>query len=259
MTFFHLVRHTPNTRRTAQPRWLVGLLAFAVAISVTGCRSNKGGFGSSFARNNEPLLGDRIPPQDLPIPARGDVYGSNNRADPLLDPGALPTSSGSTGTGTAKGTDNGKSDRAGNDMPKPKEAASRMPPPDRPYRPGRESTTAALAALPIDDTDLSIGPRGGVVPAGGITASIPGRQRDDLPASTNGFNYDQIVDQLNRMGAKFSRPERDNGLYHFHCDVPVRGAMPGVVRRYEGTGSSPAAAAKSVLDQLRADGYRTGQ
>ena len=230
-------------------------VACAVAVGIsTGCKNRGGGGDAPVARTSDPLLGGaRIPPQDLPIPNR-DVYGAGTKPDPLLGGSSSPTA----------GTPTSDSDRTDRSPPPPKKTPNdstyRTPPPSSsgPYRPDKGSTAAALAGVvPVDDGDLSIGSRPPVTPAGGIPTSIPGKPTPLRPPQdsslTGGQTFEQIGSQLRQYGAKFTAADKEGNQYTFRADVPVPGGMPGQVRRYEGMGPTPAAAAKQVLDQVKVD------
>jgi hypothetical protein len=45
----------------------------------------------------------------------------------------------------------------------------------------------------------------------------------------------------------------EGGQYVARVDVPLDADQPGLVRRYEGAGPTPAAALKQVLDEVRTD------
>lgn len=187
--------------------------------------------------------GSRIPPQDLPIPGK-DSYGTAGRRDPLLD----------SGRPAVRGE---KTDRTENSPPPTKKNDAAAAPTSRsPYRPGRSTTPASLAGrIATDDSDLSIGSRPAVVPAGGVAdGPVKLRPRDDSPL-TGGRTYDEIADELRDHGAEWKPPEKDleTGQYVFDCNVPIGDGSDGRVRRYMGNGPTPAAAAKQVLDQVRAD------
>ncbi len=103
--------------------------------------------------------------------------------------------------------------------------------------------------MTTDDTLLSIDRR----PDGNTTGRNPvPLTRGDDTTSTGGWNYDQIVGELRRYGATFSSPVRQAEEYVFQADVPLN-AERTRIRRYEGIGTTPATAAKQVLDQVRAD------
>jgi hypothetical protein len=195
------------------------LLAAALAAAPGGCRlfksSDSGGGPSS--RGNDPLLGRYIPKTNLPVSDR-DAAGRGR--DPLY----------STPAGRDKGGDREKDE--------PSARADREP-----YRPGIETTVAGLAAGRADDTSLSIGERPDRR-SGGATAG-----RGPVPLTAPGV--ESVAAELRRLGATVTEPVREGGEYVMRADVaPPDG---GRVRRYEGAGGTPAAAARQLLDQVRED------
>lgn len=220
-----------------QLRFAVVVLACAVGFA-SGCRSIGGGGKSKDAtpvgRNTDPLLGGgRIPPQNLPIPGR-DAYGARERRDPLLG----------SPTGGRLSEPTERTDRTSTP---PEEKAAKA---GDPYRPNKTTTNAALAArMPTDDSTLSIDARPEARPAG--RGPVPLKPSDDATA-TGGWTFDQIVTELKRYGAACGTPERDAEGYVVRADVPLD-ADKTRFRRYEGGGTTPALAAKQVLDQVRAD------
>lgn len=200
-----------------------------------GCKSAGGSRAPDNAtpvsRTSDPLLGGKIPPQNLPVPGK-DSYGSRDKRDPLLvAPADQPPDFGT--------------DRTDRTKPPPDNKTASLPPTVKsskePFRPGKSTTPGALAAA-------------GSLPTDGTTLAIP----DPRPAATpllrsdaTADSYDRIAAELRRYGATFGDPVVDNREYVFRADVPLDG--PGRVRRYEGVGSSSSAAAQQVLDQVRAD------
>lgn len=225
-----------------RPRRAAAVLACAIAFA-GGCKSVGGGGGgpkdaTPVSRNTDPLLGGgRIPPQNLPIPGR-DSYGARDRRDPLL--GA-----------PAGGKSRDPVEAADRSDGTPGEKAARAV---DPYRPGKTTTNAALAGrITSDDSSLSIGDRRPAVSPTG-SGPVPLRSRDE-PASTGGWTFDQIETELKRYSATLSTPRREpEGGWSVLADVALGG--PGQVRRYEGVGDTPAAAAKQILDQVRGDAGR---
>jgi hypothetical protein len=196
-------------------------LAAAACAALAGCKvfdrggGSGGGLLSRGGDRPDPLLGSRIPATDLPVPGRGEGYGKGAK-DPLL---GLPTGRG--------------------------ERSSRAD--DRePFRLGPGDTAPGLAGrMTPGDTGLSIGER----PRDG--GPVPLRPADG--GSAGGLSYTQITDALKRFDARWAEPVQEGGSYVFRADVPIEGGADGAVRRYEGTGSTPAAAAKQVLDQVKED------
>jgi hypothetical protein len=199
-------------------------LAAAACAALGGCRmfdrGGSSGGGGLFARGGDrpdPLLGSRIPATDLPVPGRGEGYGKGTR-DPLL------------GSPTGRGERFSRTDGR------------------EPFRLGPENTTAGLAGrLTPGDVGLSIGDR----PAGRADGPVPLRPTDR--GSAGGMTYSQITDALKKFDARWAEPTQEGGEYLFRADVPIEGGADGAVRRYEGAGSTPAAAARQVLDQIKSD------
>jgi len=223
-------------------RWLTwGRRAAAAAAACAvlggaGCRlfdKDRGsGGGRAPARPSgdrpDPLLGTHIPATNLPVPGRDrDGYGKE-KADPLL------------------GSPTGRSgERSSQNLPR----ADREP-----YRPGPGDTVAGLAGgFEPEDTGLSIGPRPDRRPPGDPTGRGPVPLRPTDGGTAGGMTYTQVTDALKRFDARWSDPTRDGEGYVFRADVPIEGGGEGPVRRYEGSGPTPAAAAKQVLDQLKSD------
>jgi hypothetical protein len=195
----------------------------------------------SLASRGDPLLGGRnIPPQNLPVHTREGVAA---RGDPLL------------GSPAGRGVDTPpaeRTDRVGqrkrSNTADPGDAA--LPPRrrDEPYRPGRESTNAALAAGRLDPADPKLAidpdPRPRATPA----AFVP---RGD----GGGRTFDQLAAELkDRYAALVGPAERDrDGGYVVRAEVPIDPGQPGRLRAYEGTGPTAAAAVMQVLDQVRDD------
>jgi hypothetical protein len=214
------------------------LIAGLSLLSLAGCRSNGskdsgpvGLFGggseteaTAVSRNNDPLFGDRIPKQNLPTRS-SDAIGAKTR-DPLF---GVPPSGDKTPTERAAKPENKGSASLNGKYPEP-------------YRPSRETTNAALAAaIAPDDSTLSIGPR-----------RTPG-------ATTSGrtlMSYEQMVNELRRLGARIGEPTREKGNYVVRAEVPIDVDIPGPARWYEGVGSTPAVALKQILDQVRTDKSR---
>jgi hypothetical protein len=114
----------------------------------------------------------------------------------------------------------------------------RRPTKDEPFRPGPETTNAALASHLVPDDTLSIGDRR----PSGQTASRP---REDSP------DFDRAADELRRLGATVGEPTRTSSGYEVWASVPLNDA--GQLRQYTGAGPTAAAAVKQVLNQVRGD------
>jgi hypothetical protein len=219
---------TPGRR----DRWLTWGRRAAVAglacaaLGGTGCHvfDKNSGSGGKIARGDDrpdPLLGSRIPATDLPLPGR-DGYGKE-RKDPLL----------------------------GSPVRQDKEERASRVGEREPFRPGASETAAALAGrLKPEQTGLSIGDR-----------RVPGTPADGGPVplrpadggTAGGLSYADVTEGLKKFGATFSEPVREGNDYVFRADVPLEGGGDGPMRRYEGAGASPSAAAKQVLDQIKSD------
>ena len=232
-----------RTRLAIGRAWGVGVVVVAVCV-LAGCRSRDGGGlnggmgmggSGSLTSRGDPLFGGaKIPPQNLPIPSRGE--NAARTRDPLLTPGRA--------TGDTRSAGGEKS----------KDRASLPPPRDDPYRPSRKQTAAALAGriIPRDDLGLSIGDRtpATITPAGGFD-TIP------LSDSDNGALAGQVAAELRSLGAAWDSPVRTATGYQFRCTVPIgspgRDGRPGLIRQYEGIGPTAAAAARDALTQIRDD------
>ncbi len=214
----------------------------ACALAGTGCKifGKSGSHGDPPSRVTDPLLGAHIPPQNLPVPGK-DAYAAKERKDPLL---------GSPTGGEDKGSRASK--------PKPSEPgvpSAKIGSPREPYLPGRESTTAALAAhVQPDDASLSIGDRrtngsNAAAPKG----PVPLRPIGSDGATAGGKSYEQLALEVKALGAKLQPAVTENGQYVVRADVPLDPKNPGTIRRYEGAGPTAAAAAKELLEHIRSD------
>jgi hypothetical protein len=221
---------TPGTTSIRRLRSLAVATLCAVGFLV-GCKNSGSSGGGIFGRRSnpdgnlmsrgDPLLGGaRIPPQDLPLPGR-EGYGARERRDPLL---GSPAARDGTGERASKEGSKG--------------SAIRQPTKDEPFRPGPGTTNAALAGHLVPDDTLSIGDRR----TPGRTASQP---RD------NGAEFDRLTEDLRRLGATVSTPERTGNGYEVRASVPLGDA--GRVRQYTGTGPTAAAAAQQVFEQIQSD------
>lgn len=240
-----------------RPRPAAAVLACAIAFA-GGCKSVGGGGGgpkdaTPVSRNTDPLLGGgRIPPQNLPIPGR-DSYGARDRRDPLLGaPAGGKSREPVEAADRSDGTPGEKAARGPARTSRPAGNSGELA--VDPYRPGKTTTNAALAGrISSDDSSLSIGDRRPAVSPTG-SGPVPLQSRDE-PASTGGWTFDQIETELKRYGATVGSPVREpEGGYVVRADLAL--GDPGRVRRYEGVGDTPAAAAKQILDQVRGDAGR---
>lgn len=248
--------HDPQTRPPG-PRRLPRAAAWVAACAIllaggAGCRNARGGWlrgggggsGDGIARHDPLLGGARIPPQNLPIPGK-DAYGSRGTRDPLL---VSPTGRDDHDRkATQQNPDNPPNTKAGG-------SAARSRDSREPWRPGLEATNGALAAgLRPDDSVLSIGDRRPV----GATASrpVPLRPRaEPAPAAVSApAGIESYTAVLQHLGAKWDGPVREGDVFVMRADVPVSADSPGLLRRYEGAGPTPAAAANQLVEQVRGD------
>lgn len=237
-------------------RWFIRTVVVVVCAATllqAGCKStsrDKGGLlgfglvsrpgGSNQLSRVDPLLtGGRIPPQDLPLPGK-EAVASENR-DPLY---GLPTGAGDRPEPTKQ------AGRTNTDATPGAIDAALPPPPREPYRPGRNTTAAALAGrLNPRDPTLAIGDQ--PPPIGTPTnGGSPVR-----PASGTQSVQDQ-ADVLRQMGAHVALPVREGDVYIARAEVPIDPDHPGRLRAYEGGGRSPEAAMKQLYDQVRGDRRR---
>ena len=243
----------PPARR--RPPWVAAWVAACAVLLAggAGCKNSRGGWlrgggGSAddgIARNDPLLGGARIPPQNLPIPGK-DSYGSRGTRDPLL---VSPAGLEDRGTKATQQTPDKPANAKGDGT-----TASRPRDGREPWRPGPEATNAALAAgLRPDDSVLSIGDRRPV----GTPASnpVPLRPRGTPASATAGAaaGIESFTAALQQLGAKWEPPVRDGDLFVMRADVPIAADAPGLVRRYEGAGPTPAAAAQQLVEQVRGD------
>jgi hypothetical protein len=193
-------------------------LAVAVALLAAGCKSKDGGSGG-LARH-DPLMGGRIPPQNVPVPDRGTA-GGKTKSDPLMTPAGRPGDR--TGAGYTDDPQRWK---------------------NAPYVPSDKTVPAALASRPRDGDELKIEtpgvtlqPAGG--PAPGASADLAGadaqlQQLRNYGLTTGNYAFDRTADG-----------------YVFRANIPISGG--GTTRGYSGAGATPADAVKQVLDQVKAD------
>ncbi|MCZ2343104.1 MAG: hypothetical protein LC104_15130 [Bacteroidales bacterium] len=244
----------PRAGLTPRSRWTI--TACAVLMLLAGCKSKGsngglmrglgmgGGSSGSLTSRGDPLLGGaRIPPQNLPIPNRGDSAQSR---DPLLSPG-IPT---------GKATPTERTDRGGAAKDKDKEQASIRR--DDPFRPGRAQTAAALAGRTIPpDNLLAIGSRDpAITPASGTDGVSPFQLPGD-GASGVRIAAGEVAAALRNLGATVEPPERTTEGYIIRVTVPIgkpgADGRPGLIRQYEGFGPTAAQAAADALTQIRGD------
>ncbi len=178
------------------------MLALCALTTLVGCRNSGGGLfsrrenpdGNLMSRGDPLLGGTRIPPQNLPLPGQ-EGYGARGARDPLL------------GSPASRDDEDGQAKQ-----PRPNGSALRRPTKDQPFRPGPETTPAALAGHLVPDDTLSIGDRR----PRGQTASQP---RDDGP------DFVRLEDEFKRLGATLSEPAQVSGGYEVRATVPMVAAV----------------------------------
>jgi hypothetical protein len=118
-----------------------------------------------------------------------------------------------------------------------------------PFRNTKATTVANLAAnVKVEDSGLSMGDRRGT--AEPAMRGVPLRRSVET-ASGVGESWERSVEELRRMRARYDNPIRDGNEYVMTANVP--NGPDGAMRRYEASGSSAAAAAKQLVDQIKAD------
>jgi hypothetical protein len=211
----------PNRRAQRRGERIRRLVAGAIVVAVagTGCKTTGKGDGGTGNTQSDPIFGRNIPKQDIPIPGK-DGYGADAR-DPLFR--------------------NNHASRDGDRFDR------------EPYRPTAGTTPAALAARNRDD-QASI-PSLDDRPTGTPTGRNPAPFR---PATDDsGSTLDQALDDLRRLGVKWSTPRRGaNGETVIECDLPLGPNGEGPFRRYEGVGPSDAVAARDALRQIKSESSR---
>ncbi len=227
----------PRRAATGRLRRRLTLAVAAAALAVgPGCRlfnkssdSGGGGIGGGVAGKSDPLFtGGRIPPQNVPLPDRG----AKGRGDPLL------------GSPTNRSTDRGSAKASEDDRWRGT------------YLPDKSSTNAALAArLRDDNSDLRIGDATARGRDDRATATPTGASSGVVPASVRGERGvpDAVVAELKRYGVSgggWDTERTSNGEWVFRARVPIGN---GADRQYEGVGPTPEAAARQVLELVKAD------
>ncbi len=209
-------------RSLARPALAAALVA-ALGGTPAGCKWFGGGKDGEAApkATGDPLLGMRIPPQDVPTRERGTPAGG--KRDPLMT------------------TPAGRRPRPDSDALPPRTSND---PGREPYRPTLATTPAALAGFTPDaDLDLNrLPPK----PAGGDAGPVP------LKPVTLGAAYDKVAAQLKAAGATLAGPTRTKDEYTLRATVPTDDDPPGT-RTYDGVGPTAVASAESVLEQIEAD------
>lgn len=127
------------TAHTPYRRPLAALLCAAGLCALVGCKTDREAKGTGVGRGKDPLFGNLIPRQDLPVPGKTATKG---KTDPLVAP---------TGGGKTTGY---------NDDPERFKGT---------FVPGKGSTPAALSGWSKDGEGLKIeSPGVELVPAGGV-------------------------------------------------------------------------------------------
>ncbi len=182
----------------------------------TGCRlfNKSGGDSGGWGGSRDPLFGrDRIPATDLPT---GREIGRGGK-DPLF---TTPVSN---------------ENKLSSDLPARDNRT--------PFRTGPETTAAGLARGTTDDSPLL-----------SVQAEEPADDRRTrggpvmLKGTRGDTSIDRIVEDLKRYGVKAGTPFREG------ADYVIRGELEsstGVIRQFEGVGSTADRAAQDLLEQVR--------
>ena len=212
-------------------RRLLGLAV--IAASLTGCKAFNGlGSGDRPAsdKRGDPILGMRLPPQDVPVGGKADLAGA--KRDPIL----------TSPSGRGRDSSGGHANKSG-----PGEVSSLPPrlgsPEDArtPYRPSVETSPAALAAGPKPDDTLTINRR--AIPASIVTP-------DDGKADAL---YAKATRQLRDYNATWATPVKTDAGYTVTVQRSQSAKSDGPYRKYQGVGATPTAALLSAAEQIRGD------
>ncbi len=170
----------------------------------------------------------------------GESGGGGTR-DPLFGRDRIPATDLPTGRENARG----KRDPLLVSPSKDDEKLSSDLPSDgrrEPFRTGPNTTAAGLArggdpllSVRADEPADDRRPRGGPVM---------------LKGNSETSALDRALDDLKRLGVKAGEPVREGGEYVLRGE---RESGDGIRRRYEASGSSPAAAAQDLLEQVRSE------
>jgi hypothetical protein len=225
------VNSRPQSRRARLGRVAVGLAL--VSLPGGGCKHSGGGNSSdrptTGATRGDPLLGMRLPPQDVPIGGKPEF--ARNGRDPLLMPrGESPLTENPTkqASTAAPGEVSSLPPRRNNSD----DSTRRSVP--APYRPGLEASPSALAAGTNGDDTLSMG-----------------REPHGKRASES--EYERAVRLLRDSHTTWTTPVRTKTGYAVTAKRSQSITQVGPVREYRGTGETPAAALMSVVEQVRDD------
>lgn len=158
--------HTHFRRRTFAA--LVGALGLC---ALAGCKTDKEARGTGVSRGKDPLFGNLIPRQDLPVPSKTATKG---KTDPLFAPTGGKTTGYNDDPERFKGT----------------------------FLPGKGSTPAALSGWAKDGDGLKIDSPGvPLVPAGG--AEVPPPSVEPLLAELTKFGVSADDRSLAREGGQW--------------------------------------------------------
>lgn len=225
-----MFRNKPLAQPHRVRRLAYGLTALSLAC--TGCKAFSGGSTDRPASGSrgDPILGMRLPPQGVPGPDKGDLAGT--KRDPLLTSPA----------GRAPNNPNGQANKSATGE------VSALPPrlgiPDDtrvPFRPGIESSPAALAAGVKADDTLTINRRPIAASIGGSTDA----KSDEV--------YAKATRQLRDYNATWTTPVKTDAGYSVAVQRSQSAKNDGPVRKYQGVGTTPTAALQSAAEQIRND------
>lgn len=161
-----MTAHTHFRRRT------LGALLCALGLcALSGCKTDKEAKGTGVGRGKDPLFGNLIPRQDLPVPSKTATKG---KSDPLFAPTGGKTTGYNDDPDRFKGT----------------------------FIPGKGSTPAALSGWSKDGEGLKIDSPGvALIPAGG--AEVPPPSVEPLLAELTKFGVSAEDRSLAREGGQW--------------------------------------------------------
>jgi len=225
-----MFRNQPLAQSHRTRRVAAGLTA--LTLSLTGCKAFSGGSADRPASGGrgDPILGMRLPPQDVPVGGKSDLAGG--KKDPLFTSPA------------GRGRDN----PPGHATKAAAGEVSSLPPrsgptdDDRvPYRPGVEASPAALAVGPKTDDTLTINRRPTPASIGGT-----GDGKPDDP-------YAKATRLLRDYNATWATPVKTDDGYSVAVQRSQSAKNAGPLRKYQGVGATPTAALQSAAEQIRND------